>query len=68
MMASRAALAPQMEQPNPLINEGSGGAPQKSTNSPELGQEPPSDGPNKGPLPKLSVLPVPRPMVVEGHP
>ena len=48
-----------MEQLNPLIDERSGGAPPKPTNSLELDLEPPSNGPNEGPLPKLSVLPTP---------
>jgi hypothetical protein len=57
-MALGATLAPQTEQPNPLINGRSGGAsPQeKPTHSPELGQEPLSSGPNKGLRPSLSEL------------
>ena len=40
MVASRAVPAPQTEQLDPLINGCSGGAPQKQTNSLELGREP----------------------------
>jgi hypothetical protein len=59
-MASGAALAPQMEQPDPLIDGHSGGAsPTKPNNSPELGQEPLSDGPNKSLCLSLSVLSLP---------
>jgi hypothetical protein len=52
----------------PPINERSGGAPLKPTNSSELGQEPLNDGPNEGPPPKLGTLLVPQPMAVEGRP
>jgi hypothetical protein len=67
-MTSGATPAPQTEQPDPSIDERSGDVPQKPTNSPELGRELLSDRPNKGPLPELSVLPVPRPMAMKGRP
>jgi hypothetical protein len=56
-MASGAASAPQMKQPNPLIDRRSGGAsPKKPTNSLELGREPLCGGPNKGPRSSLDAL------------
>jgi hypothetical protein len=58
-MASGAALAPQMEQPDPPIDGRSGDAPLKPTNSLELGWEPLSSGPNEGLHPRLSALPAP---------
>jgi hypothetical protein len=68
-MALKAALAPQTEQPDRLIDGHSGGAsPIKPTNSPELGQEPLSDGPNKSLCLSLSVLSLPRSMATEGQP
>ena len=57
-MASGAASAPQTEQLDPPIDGCSGGGPPKPTNSPELGQEPLSGGPNEGPLLELGMLPV----------
>jgi hypothetical protein len=67
-MASGAAPAPQSEQLNPSIDERLGDAPPKPTNSPELGWEPLSDGPNEDSPPKLGALPAPRPMATEGRP
>jgi hypothetical protein len=57
-----------MEQPDPAIDGHSGNMPPKPTNSLELGWELLSDGPNKGPLPELGVLPVPRPVAMKGLP
>jgi hypothetical protein len=59
MMASGVVPAPKTEQLDPRIDGCSGGSPPKPTNSPDLGQEPLSDGPNKGPPPKLGALPMP---------
>ena len=53
-MASGATLAPQTEQPDPPIDGRSADAsPKKPTNSPELGQEQLSSGPNEGPRLRL---------------
>jgi hypothetical protein len=68
MMVSGVASALRMEELQPPIDGGSSGAPPKPTNSPELGQEPLSDGPNEGPPPKLGMVLVPRPMAIEGWP
>jgi hypothetical protein len=57
-----------MEQLDPPIDGHSSSAPLKSTNSPELVQEPLSGEPNEGPPPDLSMLYVPQPMAVNGWP
>jgi hypothetical protein len=49
MIASRATSTPQTEQPDPLNDKGLGCTSPKTTNSPELGLESPSKGPNEGP-------------------
>ena len=67
-MASGATPTTQMEQPDPSIDGRSGGAPPKPTNSPKLGREPLSGGPNEGPPPKLNALLAPQPMAVECQP
>jgi hypothetical protein len=68
-MASRATLAPQMEQPDPLIDRHSSDVPPKPTNEGlELGQEPLSSGPNEGLYSRLDMLPTPRSMDTEGQP
>jgi hypothetical protein len=58
-MASGTTPTPQTKQPDPPINGRSDDMPLKPTNSLELGQEPLSARPNKGPSPKLGALPVP---------
>ena len=68
MMTSCATAAPQIEQPNPLVDGRSGGALSKPTNSPELGWEPLSGRPNEESPPKLGALPMPQPMATEGQP
>ena len=61
-------MSPEMEQLDPLIDGHSSGAPQKSTNSPELVREPLSGGPNLGPPPEHRALPAPQPMAAEVWP
>ena len=67
-MALGAAPALQMEQLDPQSMGALAVHYQKLTNSSKLGQEPLSDGPNKGPPPELGALLALRPMAVEGQP
>jgi hypothetical protein len=66
-MALGATPAPQMEQLDPSIDEGSGGAPPKPTNSLTLGRGTAERLTQRG-HPKLGALPAPRPMATECRP
>ena len=52
----------------PPIDGRSDGAPPKLANSPELGRELLSNGPNDGPLLEVNALLVTRPIAIEGWP
>jgi hypothetical protein len=67
-MASRAALASQMEQPNPPINEHLGGASPKNQPTPRVGSGALCSWPNEGLHPSLGALPLPRSMIAEVWP